>query len=81
MLLFCYLGAYVPLTMEGNIVVDRVLASCYPFIDHDLAHMSLSPVRWFPELIMWIMSEENGFLGFVKIAEDLGSWVMSNAQQ
>ena len=61
-------------------MVDGVLASCYPSTYHDLAHMSMAPIHWFPELIMWIMSEENGFSGFVKIAEDLGNWVTPNTQ-
>ena len=80
-LLSCYLGAYVPQTMKGNIVVDGVLVSCYPSTHHDLAHMSMAPMRWFPELIMWIMSEENGFSGFVKIAEATGSWLTPSTQQ
>ena len=29
------IGANVPLTKEGNIMVDGVLASCYPSADHD----------------------------------------------
>ena len=28
-------GAYVPLTMEGKIVVEGVLASCYASIHHE----------------------------------------------
>ena len=38
------LGAYTPLTKEGNIVVDGVLASCYAFSNHDLAHTAMAPI-------------------------------------
>ena len=69
-----YLGAYVPLTMEGNIVVDGVLASCYPSTHHDIAHISMAPINWFPNIIMGLLGEEDGFSGFVKIAENLGRY-------
>ena len=39
-----FLGAFVPLTMKGNIVVDGVLASCYASFDHDLAHFVMTPM-------------------------------------
>ena len=70
-------GAYVPLTGEGNIVVDGVLASCYPSIDHDLAHIGMAPMRWFPEIIQLIFGDDNGFSSFVRSADVLGMWMMS----
>ena len=30
---------YVPITMEGNILVDKTLASCYAGNDHNLIHI------------------------------------------
>lgn len=49
-------GIYAPLTREGNIVVNSVVASCYALIsDHDLAHMSFAPVRWLSYLNEWII--------------------------
>ena len=39
-----FLGAYVPLTADGNIVVDQILASCYASFDHDLAHLMMMPM-------------------------------------
>ena len=62
-----HLGAYVPLTMEGNILVDGVLASCYPSAAHDLAHMGMAPLRWFPGIMDWILGVENTFPVYVKI--------------
>ena len=66
----------MPLTEEGNIVVDGVLASCYPSINHDLAHIGMTPIRWFPEIIQWIFEDDNGLSAFVRSTEDLGIWIM-----
>lgn len=40
-------GAYAPLTLEGTIIVNGVLTSCYAVIDnHHLAHTFLAPIRF-----------------------------------
>ena len=36
-------GAYIPLTVEGNIIVDGVLASCHASADHGVAHFFYNP--------------------------------------
>ena len=56
-----FLGAYVPLTIEGNIVVDGILASCYAYADHDLGHLGMMPFRWLPDRVdiwcrQWVSS-------------------------
>ena len=39
-------GMVAPVTMEGNVIVDGVLSSCYAMIgDHEIAHMAFSPLR------------------------------------
>lgn len=39
-------GMYAPLTVDGTVVVDDVVASCYAVIDsHWLAHLTFLPVR------------------------------------
>ena len=67
-----------PLTSTGNIIVDGVLTSCYASLDHDLAHISMKPMQWSPNIIQWIFGEENGFPTFITTAEELGKWLMPN---
>ena len=67
------LGAYTPVTKEGNIVVDGVLASCYAYSDHVLAHIVMTPIRWFPQMMEWIFGKENGSPGYVIALTNLGS--------
>ena len=71
-------GAYVPLTVEGNLVVDGILASCYASCHHDLVHIAAVPVQWFPEVIEWLFGDDNKFLAYVNILNDLGNWVLSD---
>ena len=63
-------GAYVPLTKEGNIIVDEILASSYP-VHHDLTHIVMTPFLWFPEMIQWIFGEDNGSSIYVKVVDIL----------
>ena len=55
--------------MEGTIIVDGVLASCYPFADHDISHFGMTPLRWFPGPVEWMFGEDNGMSVY---AEALG---------
>ena len=69
-------GAYTPLTKEGTIMVDGVLASCYVHAHgHDLAHMAMTPVKWFPEMLKWIFGEDIEMPVYVDIAADVGYWI------
>ncbi|KAK7053134.1 hypothetical protein SK128_019607 [Halocaridina rubra] len=45
------LGAYVPLTTEGTLVVDGSFTSCYASYKHDLVHAFVAPARTFPALL------------------------------
>ena len=69
-------GAYAPVTMEGNIVVDGVLASCYAFPYHDLAHIGMMPIHLFPQLIKWLFGDDKDSTVFVKIVKHLGEFML-----
>ena len=62
--------------MEGNIIVDRILASCYPSAHHDYAHIGMALIKWFPEEIDWIFGDDNGIQGYVRISEDLNGSIL-----
>ena len=70
------LGAYTPVTSDGNIVVDGVLASCYASAHHDLAHIGMTPIRWIPIITKWIFGNDTGSLVFVKVIEEFGRLVV-----
>ena len=74
--MFFISGAFVPLTMQGNIVVDGVLASCYGSYNHDIAHIAMTPMRWFPDLLELIFGREIGSPKFVNIAQNFGEWLL-----
>ena len=66
------LGFYVPLTMNGNIIVNGMLASYYGSFDNDLADIVMAPIRWFPEAMEWIFGEDRGISTYAKINIQFG---------
>ena len=67
-----FLGAYVPLTIEGNIIVDGILTSCYADFVHDLANLVMLPIQRFPTVVEWIFGDDIGFAVYVSTARELG---------
>ena len=57
--------------MQGTIVVDGILASCYPSIDHNLGHIGMTPLRLFIWMVEQIYGEDNGFKGYAAITEHM----------
>ena len=68
----------VQIELYGNILVDGVLASCYASIDHELAHIGMTAMRWFPEITKWIFGEESQIAA--STAKPLGKWLFLNGQ-
>ena len=73
-------GAYVPLTNEGNILVNGVLASCYAFTHHDLGHIGMTSIRWFPEIVQWIFGNDDGISTVAGMTRDLSQSVLPFGQ-
>jgi len=72
-------GAFVPLTAEGTIVVDGVLASCYASFDHDWAHALTAPIRWFPALFEAAEDRDaDGPRAAVEMLKEFGRWLFSD---
>ncbi|XP_026216781.1 sonic hedgehog protein A [Anabas testudineus] len=79
-------GSFAPVTAQGTIVVDQVLASCYAVIeDHDLAHWALAPVRlghWLSSLLFSSQREASaqgdGVHWYSKILYQLGTWLLDS---
>ena len=73
---FYFFGAYTPLTIETNIMVDGVLASCYASCNYDLAHIIMTPAHWFPSIVKQIFGEEKGSSFYAITLQDTGRWAL-----
>ena len=81
MIAYTYIaGAYVPLTEDGNIIVDGLLASCYAEVDHDLAHLIMTPLQRFSEELMWLFGDDSGFATYVRSVRELGMMLLPDGQ-
>ena len=75
-----FLGAYVPLTAEGKIVVDGVLASCYADFNHDLAHLTMKPMQRFSAVMDCIFGEDTGYSVYVSTLRHMGMMLLPDLQ-
>merc|ERR1712142_301458 len=64
-------GYYNPLTEEGTIVVDGVLTSCYGSYPHWLAHLAMTPARWFPNV--FLAANPDGTLPYINMIKKIGN--------
>ncbi|XP_060950051.1 sonic hedgehog protein [Limanda limanda] len=79
-------GSFAPVTAQGTVVVDQVLASCYAVIqDHDLAHWALAPVRlahWVSSLLSSSQSQtsaqKDGVHWYSKVLYQIGTWLLDS---
>ena len=60
--------------------MNGVLASCYASFDHDLAYIAMTPMQLFPEVMGWIVGEDNGSPGYGKMAKVFGKWMLPAGQ-
>ena len=72
--LLFFVVAHVPLTTEGNIVVNGILAACYPCVHHDLSHLSMAPLRCSPRIV------QQKFPTYVRTSELLRKWISLHDQ-
>ena len=62
--------------MEGNIVVDGVLASCYASAHHDVIHFGMRPLVWYPKILEMVVGKDGVTSGYVKITAHLAQWTV-----
>ena len=54
--------------------MDGVLASCYAVVNHDLSHIGMLPMRWFPGMMNWIFGGTKDTPGYVSFVEHLAGF-------
>ena len=77
-------GNYAPLTLEGTIIVDGVLASCYAVIDdHRMAHTSFSLLRFLHNSMPSLLKEKIGYTlssWYPKLLTSIGEILLDEKQ-
>ena len=67
--------------MEGNILVDGVLASCYAGFDHDAEHIAVTPLLWFPTIMDFFLGAEKSTHAYLKILQHMGAVTVPSWQK
>lgn len=67
-------GVYSPLTDQGNILAEGVLASCYSDFDsHQMQHVAWTPFRWWNQITTFSPSMKTKLEDYFSNSEDAGS--------
>ena len=61
-------------------MVDGVLASCYASVNHDLAHIVMTPIQWFPEIVEWVFGNDAGVSAFAGTTQYLETPLLPRGQ-
>ena len=59
--------------MQGNIIVDGVVASCYASVHQDIAHIVMTPIRKYPWIMEWIFGVDDGFQIYMMTLQVFGN--------
>ncbi|XP_042562456.1 sonic hedgehog protein A isoform X1 [Clupea harengus] len=82
-------GSFAPVTAQGTIVVNQVLASCYAVIEnHNLAHWAFMPLRLGHHLSTALLPkdhtnsnatwQEDGIHWYSKLLYQMGTWLLDS---
>ena len=68
-------GVWTPLTMEGTLLVDGLLASSYASFSHEAADLILAPIKMFPRLLLDDQQSQHkdGCRQVIKLVKQLGT--------
>ena len=68
-------GIWTPLTMEGTLLVDGLLASSYASFSHHASDMALAPIKMFPRLLLddQQSQHQDGCRRVVKLMKKMGT--------
>uniref|UniRef100_UPI0037E7864E indian hedgehog B protein-like n=1 Tax=Semicossyphus pulcher TaxID=241346 RepID=UPI0037E7864E len=74
-------GAFAPLTQQGTLVVDGVVASCYAVLDqHSLAHWAFSPLRLIHSWTGSTGSHTDGVHWYARLLHWLGGLLLDSGR-
>ena len=80
-------GAYAPLTLQGNLVVNDIASSCYASYDsHNIVHALFAPFRWWHEISKYLphmfvgthdeeMKEAEGIHWYARALKSMGKYL------
>ena len=80
-------GAYAPLTLQGNLVVNDIVSSCYAsYNSHNMVHALFAPFRWWYEISKYLphrfigtrdedTKKQNGIHWYAQALKSMGKYL------